>query len=53
MAAEAAIMSRIAGGAERRAILSIARALRDPRAVARLLDFDREQAPTEKAVVNA
>lgn len=47
-------MSRIANGAERRAILSIARALRDPVAVARLLD---ERACTqdldEKAVVNA
>ena len=53
VASEAAIMSRIANGAERRAILRIVRALRDPIAVDRLLDDHAcEQQLEEKEVVN-
>lgn len=49
VAAEAAILSRIASGGERRAILAIARALRDPLAVARLLQDSDQNASQDIA----
>ena len=43
IAAEAMLIARLADGAERQALMEIARALRDPARVARLLSTEAEE----------
>jgi hypothetical protein len=45
IAAEALLIARLADGAERRALTAIARALRDPARVARLLSTEVDEEP--------